>query len=67
MAEQTVDGVTEGEVRSETGQKGFFVNMTTVLPLSGGMEHSPTPFRGRPSDPSGPHGFPNGQNGKTAA
>ncbi len=66
-AEKTVDGETDGGVRSETSQKGFFVNMTTVLRLSGCMGHFAAPFQGRRSDPSDPHEFPNGLRGTTAA
>lgn len=35
-AGKTVDGVTDGEVHSKTAlKKGLFMNVTTVLPLSG--------------------------------
>ena len=40
-----VDGVTEGEVRCGGGKrKGFFINMTTVLRLSGRVGHSAHTF-----------------------
>jgi hypothetical protein len=48
-------GVSEGVVRSETGQKGFFINMATVLLLSGCVVHFPHTFgrsSGRPLCPS---------------
>lgn len=38
--EKTVDGVTEGEVRSETCPKGLCIDKTMVLPLSCGVGHS---------------------------
>jgi len=35
VGKKAVDGVTEGEIGSETEQKGFFINMATVLPGPG--------------------------------
>ncbi len=37
--ETTVDGVTESEVRSETGKRGFFINVTTILPTFAPVGH----------------------------
>ena len=62
-----VDGVTEGEVRSETGKRGFFINMTTVLPASGRVGLRTDTFRGQRSVPSTSQGCQEEQNGGTAA
>lgn len=48
---KAIDGATEGEVRLETGRKGPFVNMTTVLPLSSRVGHGSHAFSG-PGDQS---------------
>jgi len=41
-----VDGVAEGEVRSQTGKRGIFISVTTVLPASGRVEHPTETFFG---------------------
>ena len=46
-----VDGVKEGEVRSEAGKRGFFINMTTVLPSSHLLRDHPGSFGGRGTVP----------------
>ena len=66
--EKTVDGVTEGEVRSETGKKGLFIDVTTVLPAFAPVGHPTDTLSGvsrgiRPA----PQGCQKVQNGKTAA
>ena len=50
-AEKAVDGVTEGEVRSETEKKGFFINVATVLPMLASVGHPEIPYWGQPSYP----------------
>ena len=55
-AGKMVDGVREGEVRSETGSWGLFANMTAVLPGVSAYRLHAAPLRA-----------PRGANGKTAA
>ncbi len=68
--EKTVDGVTEGEVRSETGLKGLCIHKKMVLPLSGGVGHSTNTlntFSGSEEQSPTPRGCQNDRNGKPAA
>jgi hypothetical protein len=62
-AQKIVDGATAGDVRSETANKVFLGNMTTVLLLSGRVE----PHRAHLGGTFAPKGPKNSQKGKTAA
>jgi hypothetical protein len=44
-----------------------FINLTTVLPASGGVGHQTEPFSGSVKVSGTPRGYQNAQNGKTAA
>ena len=51
-----LDGLTDGEVRSEPDKKGFFINVTTVLSASARVGHPAETFgsAGNLSAPKGP-------------
>lgn len=56
-AEKTVDGVTDGGYARKQEKRGFFINMTTVLPTFGPVWDSPQrPFRCEQGDFSAPKG-----------
>jgi hypothetical protein len=51
-----VDGEQGGEVRSETDEKGVFINMTTVLPAFGSVGLPWDTLWGQPRYPAAPQG-----------
>jgi len=66
-AQKTVDGVTEGEVRSEKGEKGHFHQRDDGLPASDRMAQPTETLWGQPRYPAARQGCQNGQKGETAA
>ncbi len=64
---KSLDGVTEREVRSETGKKGFFINVTTVLPTFAPLVHPTDTLLGAAELSAASQGCQEVQNGKTAA
>lgn len=61
------DQLVGAEIRSESGQKGFFVNVKTNLPLSGRVGHSAHTLSGPAELSFAPQQGQDRQNAKTAA
>jgi hypothetical protein len=65
--EEMVDGVTEGEVRSEKGNYRLFSNVTTVLPYLGPLGGHAAAFSGSEEQTRDQALAQRTGNGKTAA
>lgn len=59
-SEEMVDGVVEGEVRSETVKSSLFIDVTTVLPVSGSAGLPTETFLGSEGRPLCPSRVPRG-------